>query len=139
MANNKRELVGEVGGAIASSVAGVLLGILIEKVFSEKGAPSFYVPLFQFIQQHVSEVLIQLAFFCLIVVIAIILYLLRSTQCRIYASLEIMIGSAIALYATNEIYGPAGVNPPIKSVFAAMAGIYVIIRGLDNWFHPRKA
>jgi hypothetical protein len=115
-----------------------LAGFLVSQVLFEAALQTFFTPLFSFLREHVSDVVLQFLFFALVIVIAVGLYLLRSKRRRIYASLEIMIGVAIAVYATNEIYRPTEGSFPAKSWFAGMAGIYVIIRGLDNWFHPKK-
>lgn len=131
-----KEVVAHSGGALIS----VIIGLLTEKIANRlyPYLTPIFSPLLTFLRDHVSEAAFQLGFVVLVTLASIALYLLRSRQRRLYASLEIVFGVSVAVYAANQTYVVSVGDTQLKNFFATMAGIYVIIRGLDNWFYQGK-
>jgi hypothetical protein len=73
--------------------------------------------------------------FAVTIATAISLYLLRSKRRRLYAILEIAFGISASIFAANEIANAPEYSSEFRNLVAAVGGIYIIIRGLDNWFH----
>jgi hypothetical protein len=84
------------------------------------------------LRTRISEVPFQLLFLLFIVLLASLLYALRSTRRRVYAALEIMCGCITALIEANHIYGSTKQDAP-GYFLPTLAGLYIIIRGIDNW------
>jgi hypothetical protein len=118
-------------GALLSALAGFLANLIIT-TYGPTLAPIF-APVGAFIRTYIDVALFQIGFVVVVTGIAVALYFLRSKQRRIYASLEIMVGVFAAVYASNELYNPPTPDSRIKAVFATMGGLYIIVRGLDNW------
>jgi hypothetical protein len=92
-----------------------------------------------FIRAHIAEAVFQFIFVITILGIAAFLFFLRSTKRRVYAVLEIVFGIAASVYAANQIYTAATQDGAARAVFATLAGVYIIIRGIDNWsYQPTK-
>jgi hypothetical protein len=84
------------------------------------------------LRTRIAEVPFQLLFLLFIVLLASLLYALRSTRRRIYAALEIMCGCMTAVIEANHIYGSSKQEAP-GYFLPTLAGLYIIIRGIDNW------
>jgi hypothetical protein len=97
----------------------------------------FYQPVLAFTRVYVSGVLIQLLTATLIILTAAVLFFIRSRARRLYATIEILFGVLASMYVARQIYEP-GPNSGIKAVFATVAGIYIVVRGFDNWQQASK-
>jgi hypothetical protein len=84
------------------------------------------------LRTRISEVPFQLLFLLFIILLASLLYALRSTRRRVYAALEIMCGCITALIDANHIYVSSKQDAP-GYFLPTLAGLYIIIRGIDNW------
>ena len=65
--------------------------------------------------------------------LGIALYIVRSTMRTFYGAAETIVGVAVCGAGMRHID-----NDAITSVFAFASGVYVIVRGLDNFFDGRK-
>jgi hypothetical protein len=88
---------------------------------------------------HSSILLFQILFVVIIVAVAISLYLLRRKRRRLYAMLEIAFGVSASIFAANGITAATDYDSQFRNLVAALGGIYIIIRGLDNWFYKPPA
>ena len=86
-----------------------------------------------FIHNHLSAIAIQLVFTIALVASAWLLFQLRQNERGFYAVVEIVVGILAGLYAANQFYAASDPDNMVKAVFAAVGGVYIIIRGLDNW------
>jgi vacuolar-type H+-ATPase subunit I/STV1 len=79
-----------------------------------------------------GAVALQMLFIGAVLAIGFALFELRSRRRRTYALLEVMVGIFAATYASNEIFYGTSPDAQVKAVFATLAGLYIIVRGLDN-------
>jgi hypothetical protein len=86
-----------------------------------------------FVHAYFGDVLFQAFFMVLVTAIAGVLFYLRQTMRGLYAAIEIAFGILAGVYAANQFYGADVPDSRVKAVFAAVAGIYIIVRGLENW------
>lgn len=86
----------------------------------------------QVAQQYLASLVFQSLFIVMIGAIAAALFKLRTRRLRLYANLEILFGLFASVYAANELYAALTPESRTKGLFATVAGIYIIIRGLDN-------
>jgi hypothetical protein len=87
----------------------------------------------EFAKAHLGEMLFQFSFVAVVLIVAVGLFTLRYFQRRLYGSIEIIFGFFAAVYAANELYVAATPYSQTKGAVASLAGIYIIIRGMDNW------
>jgi len=87
----------------------------------------------RFVSAHIGDVAFQLLSIAIIVIIAGSLFQLRRQMRGLYAAIEIIFGLAAGVYAANQFYGANTEDSRTRAIFAAVAGVYVIVRGLDNW------
>lgn len=85
------------------------------------------------IQTYFSLGLFQLLFIVVIFIASLALYALRSYNRRLYATMEIAFGLGASLYAANQIYTASDTGSEMRAAVATIAGIYIIVRGFDNW------
>jgi hypothetical protein len=90
-------------------------------------------PAAQFALGHRGQILLQLLFVLVVIFSGAGLFLLRSAYRRAYAVIEIIVGIGAATYSGNELFSSAAADSQVKAIFAALGGIYIIVRGLDNW------
>jgi hypothetical protein len=115
---------------------GILISLIVFGVINliwHSLEPYFYSTLdtfLPFLRATLSSALFELLFVFVIVCLAIGLYLLRSLRPRTYASLEIIVGLIVSVHAANSIYIAA---PTVQDLFTILGGLYLIIRGTDNW------
>jgi hypothetical protein len=86
-----------------------------------------------FIRSHIGSITVQSVFVLAVVACAWLLSWLRQNERGFYAVLEIVFGILAGLYAANQFYGAPDPDTRVKGVFATVGGIYIIVRGLDNW------
>jgi hypothetical protein len=98
----------------------------------------YVVAAIDFAKANLTILYFELFFIIIAVSFAIWLYILKMKARRFYASIEILIGGGAAVYAANEIYFSSPNDSPAKSIFATVAGVYVIILGIDNWNTNRR-
>jgi len=91
-----------------------------------------------FIRSHFTQAAFHIIFAILIVGCSTILFVLRTRRRRMYSILEISFGILAGAYAANQIYELGEPDARIKALFATVAGIYIIIRGFDNWQQSKK-
>ena len=85
------------------------------------------------IKAHVSSVLFEVLFVAIVIVISALLYLLRSKHRKSYGVLEITFGISASVFAANGFYASTEQDAQFRNLVAVFGGIYIIIRGLDNW------
>ena len=86
-----------------------------------------------FIQNHLLGIVVQLIFIVAVVLSAWLLFRLRQSERGVYAILEITFGLGAGVYASNQVLGAPDPDTIAKAVFATVGGIYIIVRGFDNW------
>jgi hypothetical protein len=82
---------------------------------------------------HVGDVILQFIFVTAVLLLGGSLFWLRTTYRRVYAITEIIVGVLAATYASNELLGAATSESRAKAIFASLGGLYIIVRGFDNW------
>jgi hypothetical protein len=86
-----------------------------------------------FVRAHFGDLLFQLFFVIFVITAAGFLFYLRQTRRGLYAFIEITFGLLAGVYAANQFYAADAQDSRVKAVFASVAGIYIIVRGLENW------
>jgi hypothetical protein len=107
-------VVGLVANLFGSQIASLLFRLLLS------------------LRAHISQVPFQFLFLLTILILAMLLYALRSRMRRVYGALEVTCGCVASLVAANRIYESMD---DLSNVLATLAGLYIIIRGFDNWNH----
>jgi hypothetical protein len=95
-------------------------------------SPPAETPLQAFVRDHFTELGFQALFAGGVVIVASALFMLREHGRRIYACLEILFGFAAGQFAANTFFHAASPEQRVQATVAAIGGIYIIIRGLDN-------
>lgn len=101
---------------------------------------SLLLPVLAFAKGHTSLLFFQILFVAIILAISSLLYALRTKRLRLYAALEIMFGVCASVFAANGLYTSIAYDTEFRNFVAAFGGIYIIVRGLDNWYkQPAKS
>ena len=95
-------------------------------------------PLQKFVRAHITDFAFQILFAWLVLLTGWGLFSLRTRRRRVYAAIEVISGLGAAVYAANTFYDAAAPDDRAKAVFATIAGLYVIVRGMDNWREGTK-
>jgi hypothetical protein len=91
------------------------------------------------LRSYFSTIAIEIVFIFAVVTCGSLLYWLRQRNRGLYACLEIAFGILAGVYAVNQIYPAPDPDSLAKAMFATVGGVYIIVRGLDNWFsHIRQ-
>jgi hypothetical protein len=127
--------------AIAIAVIGLLdFAFSTISYFTKDYLTVHLLSLLALVKAHTSVLLFQILFVAIVLVISASLYLLRETNRRWYAVLEILFGMSAADFSANGFYLATEHDTQFRNLVAALGGIYIIIRGLDNWrLKPPKA
>lgn len=88
---------------------------------------------------HTSALFFQMLFVAIVFAVSASLYVLRTNHRKWYAALEISLGISASVFSANGIYLSSEHDTQFRNLVAAFGGIYIIIRGLDNWAKPPKA
>ena len=86
-----------------------------------------------FLRSHLNAATTQSVFAIAVLACALLLYHLRKRWRRYYAALEIVFGILAGVYAANQFYAAPDPDSELKGFLATVGGIYIIVRGLDNW------
>jgi hypothetical protein len=86
-----------------------------------------------FIRSHLGAAVVQSVFTIAVLVSAWLLFLLRQRRRGFYAAVEILFGILAGVYAANQFYAAPDPDSELKAVVATVGGIYIIVRGFDNW------
>ena len=90
-----------------------------------------------YIRSYVTVLTFQLLFGIGVLLAGMLLFLLRTARRRLYSILEIAFGVFASVYAANQLYDSPDQDSRLRAVFATVAGVYIIVRGLDNWQQSR--
>ena len=93
-----------------------------------------WIPRFAFdmAEKHLPIALLEIVVVVFTLLAGVAVYFFRCRRLIVYGQLEVLVGIAGAAYVVNQILGKADGNMAI--VFTWAAAIYVIVRGLDNWY-----
>jgi hypothetical protein len=123
---------------VPSGTGYLLIGPLVIPIalnfFGDQISEAFFW-LIGWINAHVSSVMFAVLFAAVAIVISTLLYLLRVKNRKLYAVLEMAFGISASVFAANGFYPPSTHETQFRNFVAAVGGIYIIIRGLDNWFY----
>jgi hypothetical protein len=86
-----------------------------------------------FIRNHLAAITIQSVFTIAVLVSAWLLFRLRQRERGFYAAIEIVFGILAGVYAANQFYAAPNPDSELKAVVATVGGVYIIVRGFDNW------
>jgi hypothetical protein len=95
-------------------------------------------PLQDLVRRNMAGIVFQGLFAAAVLAIGGGLYALRQFRRRTYAFLEVVFGMGAAVYAANTFYFATTGDDRARSIVATFAGIYIIVRGFDNWREGQK-
>lgn len=101
--------------------------------------PPLESPLQAFFREHFTDFGFLILVTGSVLIIATGLYLLREHRRRVYAGVEIVFGIAAGHFAANTFFHAASPEQRVQASVAAIGGIYIIVRGFDNFMQGQAA